>query len=203
MRLNQPTIRTRHRMMNPSTLLIAATLALAVTLTGCTNSEDDPPETNDTPTATPTSPAPTSASPTPKTPEERATDQLTRYLDLRDDAYRTAKLNLKQLAKVATGKQYLLVQQYVAATKSSGTKETGDYVHTLGAPNQRNETTIRITDCEDRSGVERRRKGKDIPPPKDPEGNPLRNPLPIDYELVKQKGRWLVSNSNTRWDEKC
>ncbi|MGL5827379.1 MAG: hypothetical protein ACRCYU_21610 [Nocardioides sp.] len=201
MRLNQPTIKTPHRMK--PTLLVAVTLSLAVTLTGCTNGEDDPPETNDTPTASPSTPAPTSASPTPKTPEEKATDQLIRYLDLRDDAFRAAKLDLEQLAKVATGEVYLNTQQNIRATESSGAKIKGEWVHTLSAPNQRNETTIVITDCEDRSGVEETKDGKPIPAPKNPEGGPLRNPLPTDYELVKQKGRWLVSDLNVRWDEKC
>ena len=38
---------------------------------------------------------------------------------------------------------------------------------------------------------------------KDPEGNPLRNPVPIEYELVLDKGRWLVTSSNVLWDEPC
>lgn len=75
-------------------------------------------------------------------------------------------------------------------------------MHTLGEPRNRGEHVL-ITDCEDRSGVERTKDGKPVPESKDPEGNPLRNPLWIDYELVREKGRWLVSGKNIRWDKSC
>ena len=60
-------------------------LALALTLTGC-GGDDNEPKVQDTPRQSP-SPTPTST-PTPKTPEEKAADQLTKYLDVRDLAYR-------------------------------------------------------------------------------------------------------------------
>ena len=176
-------------------------LALALTLTACSDDGTDP-DAEDTPTAT-ASTTPTSAPPTPKTPEEKAAAALTSYLDVRDDAFRAATIEFKRLNKVATGREFLNIQQNVGALESSRTKVTGEYVHTLDEPRRRTDTTFIITDCEDRSGVERRRQGKAVPPPVDPEGNPLGNPLPIDYEVVREKGRWLVSNSDVQWDEKC
>jgi hypothetical protein len=175
-------------------------LALTLTLTACSDDGTDP-EAEDTPTATPSTPS--SAPPTPKTPEEKANAALTNYLDVRDDALRAATIDFKRLNKVATGREFLNIQQNVGALESSGTKVTGEYVHTLDEPRRRTDAMFVITDCEDRSDVERRRQGKAVPPPVDPEGNPLKNPLPIDYEVVKEKGRWLVSNSDVRWDETC
>ena len=176
-------------------------LALALTLTACSDDGTDP-NAEDTPTATPST-TPTSTPPTPKTPEQRAAEALTNYLDVRDDALRAATIDFKRLNKVATGREFLNIQQNVGALESSGTKVTGEYVHTLDEPRRRTGAMVVITDCEDRSDVERRRQGKAVPPPVDPEGNPLKNPLPIDYEVVKEKGRWLVSKSDVRWDERC
>ena len=71
-------------MRKPNSVLGGVALALALTLTACSDDGTDP-DAQDTPTATPSTP-PTSAPPTPKTPEERAAAALTSYLDVRDDA---------------------------------------------------------------------------------------------------------------------
>ncbi len=175
-------------------------LALALTLSGCGDDDTDP-TGQETPSETP-SPTPTST-PTPKTPEEKAAAQLTRYLDVRDDAFRAATIEFKRLNKVATGREFLNVQQNVSGIERSGSKVTGEYVHTLSEPRQRADDLILITDCEDRAGVKRTKDGKPVPEQKDPKGNPLRNPVPIEYELVLEKGRWLVTSSNVLWDEPC
>ncbi len=196
-----PPTSTGDRMRKHHSAIGGVALALTLTLTGCSDDGTDP-DAQDTPTATVSTPA-TSAPPAPKTPEEKAAAALTSYLDVRDDALRAATIDFKRLNKVATGREFLNIQQNVGALKSSGTKVTGEYVHTLDEPRGRTDTTFIITDCEDRSGVERRRQGNAVPPPDDPEGNPLGNPIPIDYEVVMEKGRWLVSNSDVQWDEKC
>lgn len=80
-------------------------LALALTLTGCSDDGTDP-EAEDSPTATPSS-TPTSTAPAPQTPEEKAAAQLTGYLNVRDDFYRAATIDFKRLNKVATGDELL------------------------------------------------------------------------------------------------
>jgi hypothetical protein len=176
-------------------------LALALALTGCGGDDTDP-EVKETPSQSQSRTTPT-RSPTPKTPEEKAAAQLTKYLDVRDDAFRAATIDFKRLNQVATGREFLNVQQNVSGIDRSGSKVTGEYVHTLGDPRRRSDSMILIIDCEDRSGVKRTKDGKPVPEQKDPEGNPLRNPVPIEYELVMEKGRWLVTSSNVLWDEPC
>jgi len=177
-------------------------LALALTLTGCSDDGTDP-EAEDTPTATPST-TPTSAAPTPKTDEQKATAVLERYLTFRDDAYRSGELvNLKQLKLLATGDEFVRLQSAVIDIKQYEIKVTGRYQHTLDEPRRGSDSTFLVTDCEDRSGVEERKNGESVPPPADPEGNPLGNPIPIAYEVVKQKGRWLVSSSDIKWEETC
>lgn len=175
-------------------------LALALTLTGCSDDGTDP-EAEDTPSATPTS-EPTSPSPTPKTPEEKAAAQLEEYLEVRDDFYRAATIDFKRLNKVATGDEFLQIQAAVADIDQYDIKVTGEYAHTLAEPRNRG-AEIRIIDCEDRTGVtERNKDGKDIKR-NDPNGNPLRNPVPVEYTLVRDKGAWKVSNSDVKWDQSC
>lgn len=176
-------------------------LALALALAGCGGDDNDP-EVKETPSQSPSPTTPTS-SPTPKTDEEKAAAQLTKYLDVRDDAFRAATIDFKRLNPVATGREFLNVQQNVSGIERSGSKVTGEYVHTLGEPGRRSDSMILIIDCEDRTGVKRTKDGKPVPEQKDPEGNPLRNPVPIEYELVLEKGRWLVASSNVLWDEPC
>lgn len=176
-------------------------LALALALTGC-GGDDNEPTVQETPSQSPSPTTPTS-SPTPKTPEEKAAAQLTKYLDVRDDAFRAATIDFKRLNPVATGREFLNVQQNVSGIERSGSRVTGEYVHTLGEPRRRSDSMILIINCEDRTGVKRTKDGKPVPEQKDPEGNPLRNPVPIEYELVLEKGRWLVASSNVLWDEPC
>jgi hypothetical protein len=176
-------------------------LALALALTGC-GGDDNEPTVQETPSQAP-SPTTPAASPTPKTDEEKAAAQLTAYLDVRDDFYRQATIDFKRLNKVATGSEFLNVQQHVSAIERSGGKVTGEYVHTLGEPRDRG-AYILIIDCEDRSGVERTNKaGQLVPEPTGPDGKPVPNPLPIEYTLVKEKGRWLVSEQNGLLEESC
>ena len=92
-------------------------LALALTLTGCSDDGISDPDATDTPTAT-LSETPTST-PTPKTPEEKAAAQLTKYLEVRDDAFRAATIEFKRLNKVATGREFLNVQQNVSGIERS------------------------------------------------------------------------------------
>ncbi len=174
-------------------------LALALTLAGC-GGDDNEPKVQDTPSQSP-SPTPTST-PTPKTPEEKAAEQLTNYLDVRDDALRAATIDFKRLNKVATGREFLNLQQNVSAIERSGSKLTGEYVHTLGESRDRG-AYILVIDCEDRSGVEQTKDGRPVPEPVGPDGKPVPNPLPIEYKLVKEKGRWLVSDQNGLLEESC
>lgn len=174
-------------------------LALALTLTACSEDGADP-EVKDTPTAS--SSTSTSAPPTPPTPEEKAAAQLANYLDVRDDALRAATIDLKLLNEVATGREFLNLQQNVSAIERSGSKLTGEYVHTLGESRDRG-AYILIVDCEDRSGVEQTKAGRPVPEPVGPDGKPVPNPLPIEYKLVKEKGRWLVSDQDGLLEESC
>ncbi|PUA79481.1 hypothetical protein [Nocardioides currus] len=176
-------------------------LALALILTGCSDDSTDP-DATDTPTATPTE-TPTSASPAPKTPEEKAAAQLTAYLGVRDDAFRAATIDFKRLNKVATGDEFLQVQARVADLDLYKIKVTGEYVHTLSDPRPRTAKKFIITDCEDRSGVKEMKGGKEVPPAQGPNGQPLGNPLPTHYTVVLEKGRWLVSEADVRWEETC
>jgi hypothetical protein len=175
-------------------------LALALTLSGCGDDDTDP-KGQETPSETP-SPTPTST-PTPKTPEEKASTQLTKYLEVRDIAYRKRTIDFKTLNPVATGEEFLELQEAVVDLTMADVTKTGDYVHTLGEPRNRGSEIV-ITDCEDRTGVTVKVKGKvRTPDYKAPDGNPLRNPAPVEYTLVKDKGVWKVSESDLLWDQPC
>jgi hypothetical protein len=175
-------------------------LALALTLTGC-GGDDNEPKVQDTPSPSP-SPTPTST-PTPKTPEEKAADQLTKYLDVRDLAYRKRDINFKTLNPVATGDEFLQLQHVVASMMNENVTVTGQYGHTLADPRNRG-ASILIIDCEDRSNVTWKNDGAVRQPDfTNPNGDPLRNPAPVDYTLVKDKGAWKVSDSDLLWDQPC
>lgn len=186
--------------MNRSALGGVALLLIIATATSCSDDPETAPDPDPSPSNTPSSSAPPTAEPS--TPGEEALVQLEAYLDVRDDALRAAKIDFKRLNQVATGKEFLSIQQIVSATERSGSKFSGQYVHTLGEPADRG-ASVRITDCEDRSGIEQTKDGKPVPDPVGPDGKTVPNPLPIDYTLVKEKGRWLVSEKNGRLDESC
>jgi hypothetical protein len=175
-------------------------LALALTLSSC-GEDDTHPKGQETPSETP-SPTPTS-SPTPKTSEAKAAAQLTKYLEVRDLAQIKRAIDFKTLNPVATGDEFLELQDTVVDMTQADVTKTGEFVHTLGDPRDRG-SSIEITDCEDRSGVTVKVKGKvRTPDYKAPDGNPLRNPVPIKYTLVKDKRSWKVSESDLLWDESC
>lgn len=175
-------------------------LALALTLSGCGDDDTDP-SVEKTPSETP-SPTATST-PTPKTPEEKAAAQLTKYLEVRDTAYEKRTIDFKALNPVATGEEFLELQEAVVDLSMADVTKTGEYVHTLGEPRNRGSEIV-ITDCEDRTGVAVKVKGKvRTPDYKAPDGKPLRNPAPVEYTLVKDKSVWKVSESDLLWDQPC
>ncbi|GAB2863734.1 hypothetical protein [Nocardioides pacificus] len=173
-------------------------LALALALTSCADDAEPKVQTpSESPSQTPT------ATPTPKAPEDEAAAQLTKYLTVRDRAYRTRTIDFNTLNPVATGDVFIEVQESVVDMKQADVTETGSYVHTLTAPRNRG-TSIEITDCEDRTGVTVKVKGNVRKPDYTaPDGNPLRNPAPVKYVLVKDKGTWKVSGSDLLWDQSC
>lgn len=183
---------------------VALVLALALTLTACSNDGPDP-EAEDTPTSaqSTSSTPPTSAPPAPKAPGERAAAQLTSYLDLRDDFYRAATIRFKRLNEVATGDEFLQIQAAVADLDQYDIKVTGQYTHTLDEPRRRSDSMFIITDCEDRSGVTERNKGGKRIKHTDPSGGPLRDPVPVEYTVSLDKGAWKVSDSDIRWNQSC
>lgn len=175
-------------------------LALALTLTGCGGDDRDP-KAEETPTETP-SQTPTST-PTPETPEEKAAGQLTTYLEVRDTAYRKRTINFKTLNPVATGDEFLQLQHVVASMTNENVRVTGSYEHTLAEPRNRGASML-IIDCEDRTNVTWKNDGAVRQPDfTDPNGDPLRNPAPVEYTLVKDKGAWKVSDSDILWDASC
>ena len=175
-------------------------LALALALTGCGDDDTDP-NVEQTPSETP-SPTATST-PTPKTPEEKAAAQLTAYLEVRDIAYRERDINFKTLNPVATGEEFLQLQHTVASMTLKQVTVDGQYTHTLDEPRDRGKEML-IIDCEDRTGVTWKNDGAVRQPDfTDPNGKPLRNPAPVEYTLVKDKGVWKVSDSDLLWDQPC
>lgn len=195
-----PAHRRRHRMGKYHSVLGGVALAVALTFTGC-GGDDTEPKVQVTPSQSP-SPTPTNT-PAPKTPEEEAAAQLTKYLDMRDTAYRKRTIDFKTLNPVATGEEFLELQEAVVDMKQADVTKTGSYVHTLGEPRDRG-ISIEVTDCEDRTGVTVKVKGNVRKPDYTaPDGNPLRNPVPVKYTLVKDKGTWKVTESDLLWDQSC
>ena len=191
----------RDRIRKHHSVLGGVALALTLTLTGCSDNGTDP-NAQDTPTTTPSTPS-TSASPTPKTPEEKAAAQLQRFLEVRDLAYWKRDINFKTLNPVATGDEFLQLQHTVASMMNENVTVAGQYVHTLDEPRDRG-NSILIIDCEDRSDVTWKNDGAIRQPDfTDPNGDPLRNPAPVEYTLVKDKGAWKVSDSDLLWDQPC
>ena len=141
--------RRRHRMRKHHSALGGVALALALTLTGCSDDGTDP-EAEDTPPLR-RARRPTSTAPTPKTPEEKAAAQLAEYLDVRDDSLTgSGTIDFKRLNQVATGEEFLQFQHTVASMMNENVTVTGEYAHTLDEPRNRG-TSILIIDCEDRT----------------------------------------------------
>lgn len=189
---------------DPYAVAIISTALLSATLTACGDNSDG---TEPTPPPSSVSTAPSTSTATtqapPATPGDKAVAQLEAYLEYRDTSLLAAKLDLKQLEKYSTGEEYLNLQQRVFATDSSGGSESGKYIHALGGPRDLGGEII-IQDCEDSRGVVRTGpKGNAVPPPVGPDGRVLTNPIPIDYTLVKERDRWLVSGHDVLWDQTC
>jgi hypothetical protein len=112
-----------------------AGIAVGVAVAGC--SQDPAPATGRSAQPTPaTGPPPTTTitptpTPTPKTRKELATEQLRRYLNIRDKSFRAGKVNLRGLARVATGDKFLEIPKIVEDDRRDAVKITGRYVHTL------------------------------------------------------------------------
>lgn len=179
-------------------------LVLALTVTSCSDETSDP-DTRETPSATPsTTPAtalPTST-PTPKTDVEKAAARLQEYLKVRDAAYRDGEIDLKVLDTVATGDEYLRLQAQVLDIVKYDLSVRGRYEHALDEARARGDGIL-IIDCEDRSSVDERNPDGSVIKRKDPNGGLLRNPVPVEYELVKPKSQWLVTSSDVLWDQPC
>jgi hypothetical protein len=191
-------------------LAMAAALAaaVAVAVSGCsqdpgpvTGRSAQPTQATGPPPTTTITPTPT---PTPKTRKELATEQLLRYLNIRDNSVRVGRVNVHRLAKVSTGSRFLNVQEYLIGQRRDGVKVTGRYVHTLGEPRDF-DAYILIDDCEDRGRVKRRVDGEVVRPDMTVNGTPAPNPLLYHYRLIRVdgKGPWKVSEFGLSWDKPC
>jgi hypothetical protein len=173
-------------------------LALALALTGC-GGDDNEPTVQETPSQSPSPTTPT-ASPTPKTDEEKAAAQLTAYLEARDDSLRAMKFDGKRLDRFAAGQEYLTLQQRIIEYSSNKFTLSGEYVHTLGEPRQRTDSTVQIEDCEDESGVEfLTQTGK--PVKRSLGGKPIPVARSLKYTVTLTEGKWLVTASTYVLDE--
>lgn len=172
-------------------------LALALALAGCGDDDTDP-KVQETPAESP-SPTPTST-PTPKTAAEKAAAQLTAYLEARDDSLRAMKFDGKRLDRFAAGQEYLTLQQRIIEYSSNKFTFGGEYVHTLGEPRQRTDSTVQIEDCEDESGVEfLTQTGK--PVKRNLGGKPIPVARSLKYTVTLTEGKWLVTASTYVLDE--
>lgn len=167
-----------------------AALALALTLTSCSGGA---PDAKGTSGATPTD-TPTSASPTPKTPEEKVAGQLVKYLKARDDALRAMTFVGERFERVATGQEFLTLQQRIIEYASNKFTLSGEYTHALGEPRQRSDSTMLVGVCEDESAVEFSTEAGS-PVKRSLGGVPIPVARSITYTLTLTKGRWLVTAS--------
>lgn len=170
----------------------AAVAVLLITAAGC--SEETPDETGATP-----EPVPVTAG--------DATAQLERYLLERDRALESRTVDYDRLRPVATGDMFIWVQEQVVGMLEGDVVQTGEYVHTLGKPSTREDGLV-VVDCEDRTDVTFTAGGEVRDPDYvDPEGEPLRNPVPVEYVLVETGDSgsevWKVSNTRVLWDQSC
>lgn len=188
-------------MRNHYSALGGVALALTLTLTGCSDDRNDSDAEEQHPTVSPSTS--TSVPRAPKTSEEKAALQLRKYLEIRDGAYRARDIDLKALNGVATGDEFLQLQSQVVGLVGGKVRVTGQYEHRLDEPRNRGREIL-ITDCEDRTKVTHKVNGAIRRPDfTAPDGKPLRNPAPVEYTLVRDKGKWKVSDSDLKWDKTC
>jgi hypothetical protein len=189
----------------------AGTLAVAVGFAavggGCSKDGGAQPSSRSaqpTPTGEPPPTTTITPTPTPKTRKELATEQLLRYLNIRDNSFRAGKVNLRRLARVATGDKFLEIPTNVAEDRRDGVRLTGRYVHILGEPRDFN-AYIQIDDCEDRGGIKRRSHDKLLTTDLTVNGDPAPNPMMYHYKLIRVdgKGPWKVSEYDLTWDKPC
>lgn len=173
--------------------VVGATLVIALALAGCTDGDTDSPETEASPTTSP-SPTPTETpTPTP-TPESRATARLVKYLEVRDAALREMSFAGKRFEGLASGQEFLALQQRIIEYSSNGFTLTGEYAHSVGETRERNDSTVLVEVCEDESDVRlRTRDGK--PVKRSLGGAPIPTSKSVEYTLTLIKGRWLVTAS--------
>ncbi len=197
-------------MRNHHSVLGGVALALALTLTACSDDGTDP-DAQDTPTATPsttapTSATPTSATPTPQTPEDLAAVALVSYFTITEKAEKSGKLkDLVKLSEVATGDAYFNERTKVMDYNANGVRLRGTIQHELGDVVTVASGTLVISDCEDRakSKVVVLASGN-VVPFTDPDGNPMPDRVKVDYTVVKRaKGEWVVEEADVRWREQC
>lgn len=192
-------------MRKPNSVLGGVALALALTLTACSDDGTDP-DARDTPTATPLTTAPTSATPTPQTPEDLAAVALMSYFTITEKAEKSGKLkDLVKLSEVATGDAYFNERTKVMDYNANGVRLRGTVQHELGDMVTVDSGTFVISDCEDRakSKVVVLASGNGVPFT-DPDGNPMPDRVKVDYTVVKRaKGEWVVEEADVRWREQC
>ena len=165
-------------------------LALALTLTGCSDDGTDPDATETLPPRH-QQPTPTSAL---AHAEDRRGEGRSPAADLprrpRRRVPRSGPSTSRRLNPVATGEEFLELQETVVDMTRANVTKTGEYVHTLGGARATAASSIVITDCEDRTGVTVKVKGKvRTPDYKEPDGNPLRNPVPVEVHARQGQGR--------------
>jgi hypothetical protein len=189
-------------MLRLSTAVASTVFALTLGLAACGGDDPAANEPVDSPAETSDEATETEAS-EPATPAEEATVALEAYLEFRDEAYRKAEVDLKELAKVATGHQFLSIQAHVVENiQMPGIEFGGEYVHNLQEPT-RTSDGFEIVDCEDRSGVTRLRDGEDVSQVYTQDGEPAPEVVAYVYTLIEEDGQWLVSFSTSDLDIQC
>jgi hypothetical protein len=122
---------------------------------------------------------------------------------VRDRAYRERRIDIRTLNRIATGDEFLQLQSKVVGLMNGDVMVFGKYSHKLDEPRDRGNSML-IIDCEDRSEVIHKKDGVVRKPDfTDPNGDPLRNPAPVEYTLVRDKGAWKVSGSDLMWNQPC
>jgi hypothetical protein len=186
------------------TLVLACTTVMALLLAGCNDAGDSPATAE--PPATEGTNGGEESTPTEPTPAEEASAVLMEFLEFRDEAYRTGEIDPDELDRLTTGDAHLRIRTQVFNMHHSENPVTieGEYGHTLSEPAQQDSTTYLIRDCEDHSNLDSRLRESGIETTTfDPEGNPLPDKFPVDYEVIDTEDGWRVSDSNLVWREQC